>query len=350
MKSATTRHHVIPIAFALCLVGMNSFAASAPWSTLAKQPAEWYRSTEGIRATTNILSWQSPHGLWPKNLDTAARPNGEAAKEVKGTFDNGATVEELRFLARAFRATKDARCEAAFLRGLDGILQAQYPTGGWPQFHPPGPQYHRHITFNDGAMVRVLHFLREAATSPDYSFLADERRGAAQAAFDRGIACILKCQIVVGGKPTVWCAQHDEVTLSPRPARSYELVSLSGAESAGVLELLMSLDAPSAEVKRAVQGGAAWFEAAKLAGIRVAKEGKDRVVVNDPGAPPLWARFYEIETNRPFFCGRDGVKKYRFADIEAERRNGYAWYGNWGENVARQYAGWSARWLAPQTK
>jgi PelA/Pel-15E family pectate lyase len=148
----------------------------------------------------------------------------------------------------------------------------------------------------------------------------------------------------------VWCAQHDEKDLSPRPARAYELVSLSGSESAGVLELLMSLDAPSLEMKRAVQGGAAWFEKSKLTGIRVAKEGKDRVVVEDSNAPPLWARFYEIETNRPIFCGRDGVKKYRFADIEAERRNGYAWYGNWGENVARQYAAWSAKWLGPQSK
>ena len=30
--------------------------------------------------------------------------------------------------------------------------------------------------------------------------------------------------------------------------------------------------------------------------------------------PTLWARFYELETNRPFFCDRDGIKKY---DISA---------------------------------
>jgi pectate lyase len=329
-----------------CAIG----ASAVPWNAFARQSAEWYRGAEGIRVTTNVLSWQSAHGLWPKNLDTTGRPNGNGAQEILGTFDNGATVEELRFLARAFRATEDARCKAAFLRGLDGILKAQYPTGGWPQSYPPGPQYHRHITLNDGAMVRVLRLLRDFAIAPDYSFLSEEKRRAAQTAFDRGIACLLKCQIVVEGKPTVWCAQHDEIDLRPRPARAYELVSLSGSESAGVLELLMSLDAPTAEVKRAVQAGAAWFEASKLAGIRVASQGNDRVVVNDPGAPPLWARFYEIGTNRPFFCGRDGVKKYRLADIEAERRNGYAWYGNWGEAVTRQYAVWSAKWLTTQAK
>ena len=45
-----------------------------------------------------------------------------------------------------------------------------------------------------------------------------------------------------------------------------------------------------------------------------------------PSAPPLWARFYEIETNRPIFTGRDGVVKYNYMEIEAERRNGYGYY------------------------
>jgi pectate lyase len=334
----------------LLILADDAVAASAPWYTLAKKPTEWYGGAEGIRVTTNILSWQSSHGLWPKNTDTTEKPNPISAKEIKGTFDNGATVEEMRFLARVFRATRNPVCETAFLRGLDGILAAQYPTGGWPQFYPPGPQYHRHVTFNDGAMVRMLGLLREVVTSPDYSFLPEAKRRAGQSAFDRGVACILKCQVVVNGQPTVWCAQHDEKDLSPRPARAYELVSLSGSESTGVLAFLMSLDAPTPEVKRAVQGGAAWFEAAKLTGIRVEKQGGDKVVVSDPAAPPLWARFYEIASNRPFFCGRDGVKKNRLADIEAERRNGYAWYGNWGESVARQYAAWSAKWLGPKSK
>ena len=45
--------------------------------------------------------------------------------------------------------------------------------------------------------------------------------------------------------------------------------------------------------------------------------------------------------DQPFFCGRDGVKKPRLEDIEAERRNGYAWYGEWGRSVLKRYAEWS---------
>jgi lysophospholipase L1-like esterase len=109
----------------------------------------------------------------------------------------------------------------------------------------------------------------------------------------------------------------------------------------------MSLDHPSPEVSRAIQAGAEWFEAAKLTGIRVERVNGDRRVVPDPSAPPLWARFYEIETGRPFFCGRDGVKKYALAEIEPERRNGYAWYGERGRSVAADYARWKEKWLSP---
>jgi pectate lyase len=314
------------------------------WDNYEKRSEEWFRSAEGRRVTVNVFSHQSTAGSWPKNTDTGKEPyTGDRAK-LQGTFDNGATTAELRFLGRAFHATQDTQLEEAFRRGLDHILEAQYPTGGWPQFFPPGKQYHRHITFNDDAMKRLMEFLRDVATARDFEFVEAERRRKAQSAFERGLECVLKCQIKVNGRLTVWCAQHDEKTLEPRSGRTYELVSLSGAESAGLLQLLMSLEKPGPEVIRAVHAGARWFETARLNGIRQEKVDGDKRIVLDKDAPPLWARFYEIETDRPIFSGRDGVKKYDIAGIEAERRNGYAWYGNWGEAVARRYAAWKLRW------
>nr|HMQ45368.1 pectate lyase [Mariniflexile sp.] len=56
--------------------------------------------------------------------------------------------------------------------------------------------------------------------------------------------------------------------------------------------------------------------------------GSDVIVIPSPGNI-MWARFYDLNTNLPFFCGRDGVKKNTLAEIELERRTGYAWYGNW---------------------
>jgi pectate lyase len=330
----------------LALAGETSVqAAAAAWRDFAARPEEWYRGAEGRRTADNILTWQASLGGWPKNANTASEPFAGDAAKIQGTFDNGATTAELRFLAKAFRATKDARYQQAVLKGIDHILASQYPTGGWPQFHPPGTNYHRRITFNDDTMVRLMEFLRAVATTSDYEFVDAPRRKAAKEAFQRGVECILKCQITVQGRLTAWCAQHDEVDYRPRPARSYELVSLSGAESAGILQLLMSLEAPGPDVARAVKAGAAWFESARLTGIRQTVVNGDKRMVHDAQAPPLWARFYEIESNRPIFASRDGVKKYDLAEIEPERRNGYAWYGNWGERVATNYTTWCEKWV-----
>jgi PelA/Pel-15E family pectate lyase len=310
------------------------------WSSFARRPDDWYRGAEGKQTIDNILSHQSDLGSWPKNLDTSAQPfRGDRAK-LKGTFDNGATAGEVRFLARSYRVTGDERCRDAVVKAIDHILKAQYPTGGWPQFFPPGPAYHRHLTFNDDTMVHLLELVRDVDRSDEFRFLDQARRDSARRSFEDGIRCIILCQVKVDGQLTVWCAQHDEKTLEPRPARTFELVSLSGSESSGILMLLMSLDKPSPEVVKAVEAGARWFEGSKLTGIKLERPGGDLKVVKDPAAAPLWPRFVEIGTGRPIFCSRDGVMKYDVAEIDAERRNGYAWYGTWGKKVAERYARW----------
>ncbi|MCX8157460.1 MAG: pectate lyase [Verrucomicrobiae bacterium] len=320
-------------------------------SAFLNRPPEWYQTEAAAEVAANILSHQSPLGGWPKNTATAAKKYTGKPENLKPTFDNGATTDELRFLARMVNATGEAQYRQAFERGFDYILKAQYPTGGWPQFYPPGPQYHRHITFNDQAMVRLMEFLRETWTSPVYRFLDETRRQAARAAFDRGIACILKCQVRVQGELTAWCAQHDEVDFQPRPARTFEPVSLSGCESVGLVRLLMSLEQPAPEVVQAVEAAVAWLNKVQLRGLKVVEikdaaqpGGRDRVVQADPAAPPLWARFYEIGTNRPIFCDRDGVVKYALAEIGHERRNGYAWYGTWPQKLLQEeYPAWKKR-------
>jgi PelA/Pel-15E family pectate lyase len=344
------RRGLMLLALAWCFCRPTS-AVGATAEQYLKQPDAWFQTVEARRLATNILTWQAPAGDWPKNGDTVSKPYSGDTNKLQGTFDNSATTGEIRFLARAVKATRDAACHAAVLKGIDHILEAQYPTGGWPQYSPPPTNsYHRHITFNDNAMVRLLEILREVATSASFDFVDLPRRNLAQKAFDRGVACILTCQIKVNGKLAVWCAQHDEKDFTPAAGRAYELVSLSGSESAGILHFLMTLDHPSPEVMGSVQAGVDWFDSSKIVGIRETVVEGNKVIVPDTNAPPLWARFYEIPTGRPFFSGRDGVRKYSLAEIEAERRNGYSWYGSWGKRVAADYADWSKKWLKPASK
>jgi PelA/Pel-15E family pectate lyase len=190
-----------------------------------------------------------------------------------------------------------------------------------------------------------MFFCREMAHDPLYNFLNRAYRTWAQQAFDRGIDCILKCQIKVNGKLTAWCAQHDEKDFSPRPARTFELTSLSGSESVGIIHVLMSVDHPSPQIIDAIHAACAWFDAVKIPGIKVVDtpdkdkpHGISRVVVKDPTAPPMWARFYEIGTNKPIFADRDGVKKYDLSEIGDERRNGYRWLGHFAADLlAKDY-------------
>ncbi len=350
---------------AIQLASRTTRAADAP--SFAGRPDAWFITPEGRSTLDNILSWQGhgPGGVmgWPKAYDaTKPRPADGGGVEWEGTatIDNNATYTELRLLARAVTLEPDAArrqtLRTAFEKGLDAALTAQYENGGWPQRWPAPKNYGSHITFNDNAMTHLMMLLKDiSGGKAPFAFVDEDRRRKAQTAFDNGVDCILKCQIVVKEKDatgketeklTGWCAQHDEVTLKPANARAYELASISGSEGAEIISLLMNIEKPDERIKRAIQAGAAWFDSAKIVGKKVANTttngARDRVLVDDP-ASTLWARFYDVETGKPIFCGRDGVKKSSMAEIEQERRAGYAWYGNWGANVAKEFAAWKKR-------
>ncbi len=352
MPATMQRPMTILVIAALCLAAKKAARSDGGPRQYLDQPDAWFASDEAKTIAVNILSHQSTLGGWPKNVDTTAKLYVRDPDTIKGTFDNNATMDELRFLAHAYNVTKDAKDKSAVEKGIDYILKAQYPTGGWPQSYPPGKGYHQYITFNDDAMVRVMELLRDTYTTRLFGFLDDARKASAKRAFDRGIACILKCQIKVDGKLTAWCAQHDEKDLSPKPGRAFELISISGSESVGVVELLMSLDDPSPEVVRSIESAVAWFDAVKIPGIRVDEQdapgtakGKDRVVVPDPSGKPMWARFYAIGTNKPIFSDRDGIAKDQLSEIGYERRNGYRWLYYWpAELLETEYPAWKSKW------
>jgi PelA/Pel-15E family pectate lyase len=347
------------VASAATVSGAAAAPARVAWSAINRQPAAWYATPEASAIADSIIQYQTPSGGWPKNRDMTSPPDAEflannAMDHRAATIDNDATIIQLRFLGHVITATDAARFGPAFLKGFDYLLAAQYPNGGWPQYFPLQPGYYTHITFNDDAMINVMEVLRDAAAGKEpFAFVDAARRTSARAAVDQGVACILRCQIVVEGVKTAWCAQHDEQTFAPAKARAYEHPSISGSESVGIVRFLMAIDRPPPEVIAAVTGAAAWLEQVRLSGLRYetvndAAEpgGHRRVLSADPAAGPLWARFYEIGTNRPIFSGRDSVIRYRVDEIEAERRNGYAWYTTSPRQLLEQdYPAWRARWV-----
>ncbi|HEX3133460.1 MAG TPA: pectate lyase, partial [Planctomycetota bacterium] len=172
---------------------------------------------------------------------------------------------------------------------------------------------------------------------------AETTKKAAKTAFDGGIDCLLRSQIIVAGTVTAWCQQHDAMTLAPVAARAYELPSVASSESARIVLLLMEIEKPDERIRRAVDAAHAWFVRSRIDGKKLVEQDNDRILIDDRDAPAMWARCYDLDTNRPFFCDRDGVKRWTLSEISRERRTGYAWYGTWGEKVLREHAQWLQR-------
>lgn len=279
-----------------------------------------------------VLSYQYDHGGWPKNQSYDSM--GSGGNEL-GTIDNGATVTEMIFLAQVYKDTGEAKYRDAVRKAMDYLLDAQYASGGWPQFYPLRGGYSDHVTFNDNAMTRVLTALHHASldnTPFDTDLFTDSDRAAMQHAITRGVDYILQAQWEQDGELTVWCAQHGKDDYQPKPARAYELESLSGSESVEVIAFLMT-QPQTPEVDAAVKAGIAWFRSPDtyLADHTYNSSVEEKIVYSE--GDRMWYRFYDLETNEGFFGDRDGGKYYDIMEISEERRNGYSWGGSYGEKI-----------------
>lgn len=324
-----------------------------------------YRPDQVREIADNLLRYQRANGGWPKDFDPLRILSEEELRDLEAkrdlldtSFDNRATYPEVEYLALAYGHLGDARYREASLRGIEFVLQAQYENGGWPHTFPSRKGYYPRITMVDDVMVGVLTTVRHVAMgSPRFDFVPAELRARTQQALERGDRCLLELQVRVAGQLTGWASQYDEVTLQPTGARTFEPAGLTSAESVGALEYLMELENPNPQVRAAIEGGVAWLERSKISGLRIERVPADVVrfdrhtsrfdlrAVADPTSEPIWARFYEIDTNRPFMANRDGKKVYQLADVERERRTGYSWYGYYPKGLLEStWPAWRRRW------
>mgnify|MGYP003609155989 CR=1 FL=1 len=306
----------------------------------------------------SILIWQRSNGGWGKAVPDLSQYDREQTATEKATaastknstdttIDNGHVTTELRYLLADYKSTNNPNYLVAAEKAIDFLFTAQYANGGWPQYYPDKSGYRHQITYNDDAIVKVMNVMWDISKGKNNLELVNPiYKDKAVTAFNKEIDIILKTQITSpSGKKTAWCAQHDEVALLPALARAYELPSISGSESVGITRTLMLVEQPSAEVKQAVKDAVEWFNSAKLFDIKTqaTTNPTDVVVVSSPGNI-IWARFYDLNTGLPFFCGRDGIKKNTLAEIEIERRTGYSWYGTWPSGlIGTEYNTWKAK-------
>lgn len=338
-----------------------------PYSKPFDYPVAGQRVVEKIYGrdpkAENMVLAQRNCGGWAKTLDGITQPppydqvwNEEMIAQIKidkeqldCTIDNGATAREILYLLEAYDKFKNPEYLVSAENGIRYLLEMQYENGGFPQFYPKNDGYPGHITYNDDAMINALEVLRSAGLGKGvFSVIEESIRKQAGSAVEKGIECVLKTQILKDGKRTVWTAQYDKTTLIPAKARTYEHPSYAIRESATIIEFLMGIEQPDDEIKQSIREAVQFLHDLKITGIKYEKQwvkidGKfsDITITTDPDAKPVWARFYELDSLRPIFSGRDGVIKYNVFEIEEERRRGYGWYGFWPEDLLeKKYPRW----------
>lgn len=312
-----------------------------------------YAETAYEKIADNLIAYQNLDGGWLKNIDWLGVLNSDSVKatlndfEKQSTLDNRNTFSQIEYLADTYVLTNKLKYRLAVEKGLDYLLDTQKENGGWRGWDVDA------VTFNDDVTTGALELCRNILQG-DKSFLWLDKKylDKIKIAYTRGINLILKTQYIQNGVKTVWAQQYDNVTLEPVKARSFELPGLTAWESSNIVLLLMGIENPSNEIIQAVHDAVNWFKKSAINGIRIQQIALnkdkiinqeypyDNVVVEDVNAKPIWSRYYELSDNKPFMVKRSGEKVWKLADVNAERRTGYDWYGYWPQEVLDNYPKW----------
>ncbi|MDY4843894.1 MAG: pectate lyase [Prevotella sp.] len=312
----------------MTFMGMNAQSyKDLKWSEICsgKMGTEWYGSAEAISVADTLVSVQKTNGGWMKNdqfhklstseLTVRQKLSGDNGRNIHSCFDNYATTQEMRFLAKVYQQTHQQRFLDAFKRALDLIFESGNSLkGGWAQYWPLSSDkfsYQNYITFNDDLMLNMMRILQDISEQKgDFAGLVDDAtREKCKAQWDKAIECVINCQIDDNGVKAAWCAQHDAADFLPTEGRPHEMPSVSGYESANLLYYLMSINKPSEEIKQSITAAVEWLkshkykENATVVDYTNAKGEADRHIVEKQGTN-LWGRFIQIG-------GESGKKIYQ---------------------------------------
>lgn len=323
---------LLSLAFTLCASAETY--KDKTWGDLCggKMSTEWYGSAEAKSVADTLLGVQKTNGGWMKNYQyhtlTAAELSeykSASSRAEHSCFDNYSTTQEMRFLAKVYKQTKEERYLTALKKALNLIFESgQGLKGGWAQYWPLSDDkysYQNYITFNDDLMTNMMKLLMEITQNKgDFADLFDdETKAKCQTQFDNALQCVMNCQVDDNGTKSAWCAQHDPSDFLPTEGRPHELPSISGYESAALLSFLMTIPNPSQELQQSITSAIEWFkkhiykENAAIEDYTNAQGEADRHIVDKQGSN-VWGRFIQIG-------GESGEKIYQKFYNKLKERN-----------------------------
>lgn len=235
-----------------------------------------------------------------RELDAGDREPGR--RRNLSVLDDDTTQLALRFLLELNERLDGAEptIARAVRHGLEALLAAQYPSGGWAQVFdrpadpatpvlqarypeswsrtpPRNHDYWRFYTLNDNTLRDCIETCLLA-----HRLTGEERFRAAAL---RGGEFLLRAQMPE--PQPVWAQQYN-FAMEPIWARRFEPPSVTAGESAGALRMLLELWLETGEER---------FRAPLPAALRWYRENQI--------APHRWARFYELRTGRPLYFVKD---------------------------------------------
>ena len=186
----------------------------------------------------------------------------------------------------------------------------------------PKANYINHYTFNDNSHRDCVLLALEAhrvTGRPEY--LQAARRGG---------EFILRAQMPE--PQPVWAQQYN-ARMEPAWARKFEPPSVTGGESVGACRTLIDLYLATGDAKylNAVAPAVHWYRRSAI-------------------APGKWARFYELQTNRPLYF----TKEYQLTYQDNDMPTHYSFQSSYGvESMIRYFEAVRKQgrtaWLAAQT-
>ena len=267
-------------------------------------------------AGKSLIECQLSSGGWDSDFDFApekakqyhlhqqvlAGDKEQGKRRNSSTLDDNKTQSALHFLlelAHLPECKDDTVLQKALKFGLDSLLGAQYPNGGWPQqfdgpadpatpvkkaSYPkewsrtfPKVKYTGFYTLNDGNIQQVVKLLLRAN-----ELTKDERYlNSAKKAGDFFILAQMP------DPQPVWAQQYN-LDMEPVWARKFEPPCVTGGESLGAMETLHDLYITTGDEKflKPLAASFTWYERSAL------PDGQ-------------YARFYELQTNKPLYFVKD---------------------------------------------
>ena len=246
------------------------------------------------------------------HLDARNTPRYDQLRDVT-TFDDNTTQSATRLLMAVDQYVDDPIIDAARQRALECFLTAQYKDGlwdgAWPQRYPPRNSYGAYPTFNDNTMsdcVRTMLVAAKQYGDPRY-----------MESVKRCIEFYLRSQLPA--PQAAWAQQYDE-NLKPAWARKFEPPAVTGGESSGNMQLLMDMYIEFGDPRYLDAVGRAidWYRRSRIGG------------TEDDG---IWARFYELGSNKPLYFTRTYELVYAADDLPVH----YSFKSNYGVDSRTQY-------------